>query len=102
MTTIDKIRLSVDTILVGGTATAGYFAIANNLKIEEKDKEIATLKQEKEQLVVDAGIEVNKLIEQKEGLIKEGQEQENKLAEFQNELAQCKNKTVVEVSTLES
>lgn len=109
MTPIDKVRLSVDAILVGGTATAGYYAITGASKIEEKDKEIVNLKQEKEQLMVDAGIEVNKLNEKNakqekelEQHREEGQRHEIEKGKWQNELAQCKNNIGIETLIPES
>lgn len=86
MTPIDKVRLSVDAILVGGTATAGYFAITSTSKVEEQNEKIIGL----EQGIIDAGIEVNKLQEKVKGLEVEGQECENTNAQLRNEIAQSK------------
>lgn len=109
MTPTDKIRLSVDAILVGGTATAGYYAITSTSKIEEKDKEIAVLKNEKEQIAIDAGVEINKLNEKNakqekelEQHREEGQKYEIEKGNWQNELAQCKNNIGIETLIPES
>lgn len=86
MTPIDKIRLSVDAILVGGTATAGYFAVTSTSKVEEQKQEIIGLKQN----VMDAAVEVNKHEEKEKDRIKEMQECENTNAQLRNEVAQAK------------
>lgn len=86
MTPIDKVRLSVDAVLVGGTATAGYYAITSTSKVEEQKQEIIGLKQN----VMDAAVEVNKLEEKVKGLVEETQECENINAQLKNEVAQAK------------